>query len=128
MCLAGPKHLDQLGINHNNLIPCSKQVTAIGSSKLQCSRWLTITFQLNGHQTNQPLFICDKTDQSYFCKKGCVDLNILPSTFPYPMNTKTQQKPAAYAISDQSNNHSVHWDVNPPQKHLPSLFYQAPHP
>ena len=77
MCLAGPKHLDQLGVNHNNLIPCSKQVTAIGSSKLKCSGWLTITFQLNGHQTNQPLFICDKTDQLYFCKKGCVDLNIL---------------------------------------------------
>ena len=104
ICLAGPKHLDQLGINYNNLFPCSKQVTAVGGSILQCSRWLPITFRLNRYQTNQPLFICDKIDQLYFSKQGCVGLNILPSTFPYSVNTTTQQTPAAYAIKDHSNN------------------------
>ena len=102
--LAGPKHLDQLGINYNNLIPCSKQVTAVGGSILQFSRWLPITFQLNRHQTNQPLFICDKIDRLYFSKQRCVDPNILPSTFLYSMNTTKQQTPAAYTIKDHSNN------------------------
>ena len=82
ICLAGPKHLDQLGINHNSLIPCSKQFIVIGGSKLQCPGWLPITFQLSGLQTNQPSFICDKIDRLYFSKQGCVNLNIFPSTSP----------------------------------------------
>ena len=55
ICLTGPKHVNQLGIHNYNLIPCNKQVTAFGGSKLQCSGWLPITFQLNEHRTNQPL-------------------------------------------------------------------------
>ena len=77
-----PKHINQLVIHNNNLIPCNKQVNVVGGSKLQCSGWLPITFQLNEHRTNQPLFICDKIGQLCFSKQGCIDLKILPPTFP----------------------------------------------
>ena len=104
ICLAGPKHINQLGIHNNNLIPCNKQVTAVGGSKLQCSGWLPITFQLNEHRTNQPLFICDKIDQLYFSKQGCIDLKILPPTFPSPMAAPTENVSAVHATSTQSGN------------------------
>ena len=34
ICLAGPKHINQLGIHNYNLIPCNKQVTVVAGSKL----------------------------------------------------------------------------------------------
>ena len=73
---------------------------------------LPITFQINEHQTNQPLFICNKIDRLCFSKQGCIDLNICPSTFHYPMSTTALQTSAACAISNQSNN-----TENPPTDH-----------
>ena len=89
-----------------NLIPCNKQVTAVGGSKLQCSGWLPITFQLNEHRTNQPLFICDKIDRLYFSKQGCIDLKILLPTFSSPMTTPTENISAVHATSTQSGNNT----------------------
>ena len=106
ICLAGPKHIYQLDIHNNNLVPCNKQVTAVGRSKLQCSGWLPITFQLNEHRTNQPLFICDKIDRLYFSKQSCIDLKILPPTFPSPMTALTENISAVHATSTQSGNNT----------------------
>ena len=90
MCLAGPQHIAKFNQDTNDLIPCYKQVKAVGGSKLTCHGWLPVTFRIGKNTTKQPVYICDKVDQFYFGKKGCVDVNILSQVFPFPMNSSSQ--------------------------------------
>ena len=85
ICLAGPQHLNHLGIDIKLLIPCNKRVTAVGGSVLSCRGWLPVEFNVNGQKTKQPLYICDKIDRLYFSKSACIDVSILPKSFPHPM-------------------------------------------
>ena len=99
ICLAGPHHLDQMGLKHHNLMPSQKEVKAVGGSKLLCCGWLPINFTIGMHITNQPVYFWDKVDHFYFSKKGCQETNILPPQFSYPMDT--QNAPAAIATSTE---------------------------
>ena len=85
ICLAGPQHIKMMNIKLSELLPCRKQVRAVGGSKLICNGWLPIKFEIKGRVTNQPVYICDQVDRIYFGKKGCLDVNIISSSFPYPM-------------------------------------------
>ena len=86
ICLAGPQHLKKLNVNPQALIPCRKRVTAVGGSELICKGWLPTRFTIGGNTTDQPLYICDKIDHIYFSRRGCTETNILPASFPFPMN------------------------------------------
>ena len=85
ICLAGTKHMDKLGISANDLSPCLKEVRAVGGTTLICEGWIPIIFSVDGTETKQPLFICNKIDRIYFSKQGCYATKILPDTFPNPM-------------------------------------------
>ena len=87
ICLASPQHLQKLGVDPQSLIPSTRQVKAVGGSILTCQGWLHMKFQISDNSTIQPLYICDKIDRIYFSKRGCVEVNILPKCFPYPMNS-----------------------------------------
>ena len=89
ICLAGPQHVSKLGILMKDLIPCRKRVTAVGGSTLSCVGWLPVQFRIGNNETRQPLYICDKIDRIYFSRQGCTDTNILPPSFPYPMDNQT---------------------------------------
>ena len=114
ICLAGPKQLTQLGLTPQQLRPCNKRVKAVGGSTLTCAGWIPVKFELAGHATTQPLFICNKVDRLYFSKQGCIELSILPSTFPRPMIT-----PHPSSVS------SVQQSRSPPPKPPPQLPYPA---
>ena len=86
ICLAGPQHLEILNIKRQLLTPCNKQVRAVGGSTLTCFGWIPITFSINHHSTVQHLYICEKVDRIYLSRKACTALNILPNTFPFPMD------------------------------------------
>ena len=101
ICLAGPQHLDKLGVKQNSLTQCNKLVRAVGGSVLRCSGWLPMTFTIEGHNTTQPLYICDKVDRVYISRKGCTELSILPETFPFPM---TNAISSAFSVNDPVNN------------------------
>ena len=85
ICLTGTNHLPKLSINMDQLIPCNKVFTALGGSKLKCNGWLPIKFQIGAQLTTQPLYICDKVGRIYFSRQGCRETNIIPPSFPYPM-------------------------------------------
>ena len=87
VCLAGPQHIAKFNLDTHDLIPCYKQVKAVGGSKLICHGWLPITFRIGKNTTKQPVYICDKVDRLCFGEKGCVDVNILSQVFPFPMNS-----------------------------------------
>ena len=51
---------------------------------LVCLGWLPIEFLVNGRATKQALYICDRVERLYFSKKACIDVGILPKSFPFP--------------------------------------------
>ena len=84
ICLAGSKHLARLGISVEDLIPCRKTITAVGGHTLTCQGWTAMEFDVCGNKTRQPLYICDRVDRIYFGREGCKEVNILPTSFPFP--------------------------------------------
>ena len=78
ICLAGHQHLQQLNFSLNQLIPCHKEVKAVGGSILQCYGWILIHFNIGKHTTKQPLYICQNIDHIYFSRKGWTETIILP--------------------------------------------------
>ena len=99
ICLAGPQHIAKFNLETHDLIPCYKQVKAVGGSKLTCHGWLPIIFWIGKKPTKQPVYICDKVDRFYFGKKGCVDVNILSQVFLFPMNSSSQTIPSVATIN-----------------------------
>ena len=85
ICLAGTQHIKNLNLSPADLIPCNKQVTAVGGSQITCIGWLPMTFEIGSHSTKQPLYICEKVDRIYLGRRSCSELKILPPSFPYPM-------------------------------------------
>ena len=84
ICLGGLKHLSQLGVDKSNLIKCNKVITAVGNHKMACLGWIPVQFWVNGNGTKQALYICDRVQRLYFSKRGCIDVGILPKSFPFP--------------------------------------------
>jgi hypothetical protein len=85
ICLAGSKHLAELNIPLGDLTPCRKVVRAVGGSLLTCIGWFQCEFEMGGNVTCQPIYICEKVDRIYFSREACMDVTILPQTFPLPM-------------------------------------------
>ena len=90
ICLASPKHLESLGINTKELDPTKKKVMAVGGSILTCSGSILARFTIKGKSTIQKLYICPNVDRIYFSREACTEIGILPATFPYPMDQKTE--------------------------------------
>ena len=51
--LAGTPHIKNLNLSPADLIPCNKQVTAVGGSQITCIGWLPMTFEIGSHSTKQ---------------------------------------------------------------------------
>ena len=84
ICLGGPSHLSQMGLENRHLIPCDKMVTAVGNHKMRCVGWIPVTFVVFGKETKQALYICDKISRLYFSQSACKAVGILPVDFPLP--------------------------------------------
>ena len=90
ICIAGTQHMAKLGLTEHDLIPCRKRIVAVGGSTIPCEGWTPVEFKIGEHTTKQPLYICRQVDRIYFSKTGCIETNIIPPSFPYPMTTKHQ--------------------------------------
>ena len=87
ICLASPKHLTQLHLQESDIIPYRKSVRPVGGGSLTCIGWIPVNFKVGQHNTRQPLYICKNIDRIYFSRVGCIDVKILPTSFPFPMDT-----------------------------------------
>ena len=85
ICFAGLRHLRQMGLHSSQVHKCYKHVTVVGGSFLICKGWIPATFKIEGYTTTQPLYICEKVDQLYFSKQGCLAVNTLSHNYPRPM-------------------------------------------
>ena len=86
ICLGGLSHLNDMGFSTDNLIPSQKVVRTVGNFTLVCRGWLPVRFIVEGKETKQALYICDKVDRIYFSKGVCVDVGILSPVFPHPVS------------------------------------------
>lgn len=60
-----------------------------------------MNFTTEKHTTTQQVYFCNKVDRFYFSKKGCLDIYISPSQFPYPMDiaNSAHSSPASVAAA-----------------------------
>ena len=86
ICLAGPQHLEKLKVSLDGLTPCFKRITAVDGFQLTGHGWLPLQFKIDIYSTKQPLYICNKIDVIYFSREGCMDTNIIPKSFQFPVN------------------------------------------
>ena len=123
ICVAGTKHISALNLKSSQLRPCKKQVSAVGGSILACKGWINVHFNIEGNKTVQPVYFCEKVDRIYFSKKGCLETNILPPSFPYPMSTERiaalLDKGPTLSEEDNQSSHT------PPPKKPASLPFPA---
>ena len=91
ICFRGLKHLLNMGLSTNNLIPSRKVVQAVRGITLMCQGWLPMEFNVQGKTTKQALYICKKIQRLYFSKAACIDIGILPKDFPNPVATMSPQ-------------------------------------
>ena len=91
ICLRGLKHLWNMGLSTNNLIPSRKVIQAVGGFTLMCQGWLLVEFNVQGKTTKQALYICKKIQRLYFSKAACIDIGILPKDFPNLLATMSPQ-------------------------------------
>ena len=87
VCFGGLKHLLNMGLTTNNLIPSRKVIWAVGGFTLKCQGWLPMEFIVHGKITIQALYICQKIQRLYFSKAACIDVGIQPKDFQNPMAT-----------------------------------------
>ena len=105
ICLGGLKHLLNMGLTTNNLIPSRKVVQAVGGFTLMCQGWLPMEFIVHGKTTKQALYICQKIQRLYFSKAACIDVGILPKDFPNPTATKPSKVDMAMQYIPSTSTH-----------------------
>ena len=86
ICLGGLSHLNDMGFSTDNLIPSQKVARTVGNFTLVGRGWLPVKFIVEGKETKQAPYICDKFDRIYFSKGACVDVGILSPVFSHPMS------------------------------------------
>lgn len=107
ICFGGLKHLLNMGLTTNNLIPSRKVVRAVGGFTLVCQDWLPVEFIVQGRTTKQALYICKKIQRLYFSKAACIDVGILPKDFPNPTTTKLPQTAKQYMPSTSTHKNQM---------------------
>ena len=105
ICLGGLKHLWNMGLSTNNLIPSRKVVRAVGGFTLMCQGWLPMEFNVQNKTTKQALYICKKIQRLYFSKAACIDIGILPKEFPDPVATTSPQADMAMQYLLSASTH-----------------------
>ena len=82
--------------------------------------WMPASTIPNWYLLNEtPLYICNKVDRTYFSRKGCMDTNIIPKSFPFKMNTTDRS--ASVASVESVEDQQSPWLQSPPPRpnHLP---------
>ena len=123
ICLAGVRHLQQMGLHPSQLCQCHKHVKAVGGSILICKGWIPATFKIEGYTTTQPLYICEKVDRLYFSRQGCLAVNILSHNYPRQM-----PKPAVQSLQTNSASPVLYPSVPTIRPPPPSRPDKLPYP
>lgn len=86
--VGGPQHLRKFDLDIADLLPPGKfkSFTTSSGERVEILGWLPAKFKIGNNTTSQPFYISHNVDRIYMSKFALIDLNILPSTYPLPMN------------------------------------------
>ena len=83
ICLAGPDHLNELGIA-NSITRCDITVHVVGGSQISCFGQIRVRISIGTHHTEQNLFFCRRVQRFFLSCQACKELGIIPPSFPVP--------------------------------------------
>ena len=85
-CLAGLKVIKKLGVSVRNLIPVNIKMQAANNNiRILGAALLRLSGKSNEGEersTRQMVYVTDNTDKLFLSREACVDLRIIPNTFP----------------------------------------------
>ena len=84
--LLGPKQLEMLGITADEITKSNKVLNVAGGTNIETSRKFAATIELGSKKTEITIFFCNCVHRFFLSRQACIDLGIVPSTFPYPPN------------------------------------------
>ena len=83
LCLAGIKHMHQMGLSTSDLNSSKKSISTAGRYKIKTFGWCNIIFNYAGTETRQQVYFSQQIHEFYLSKGACKGINILPLNFPY---------------------------------------------
>ena len=83
-CLAGLKVVKKLGLSVGDLIPVDIEMHAANNNNIRIlgATILRLSGKNNKQSTRQMVYVTDNTDKLFLSREACVDLEIIPETFP----------------------------------------------
>ena len=84
LCLLGPQQLRTLGIPTDELYNSNKLLNVAGGTKMLTSKQFTATVKLAENETDITIYFCKDVKRFFLSRQACINLKIVPSTFPYP--------------------------------------------
>ena len=88
-CIAGPQHLNKLGLLQKDLIKQTRVFKVVGGTPLISIGWIPVTFNIYNYSTKQQLFIAQNVSRVYLSRVACIAVKILPECFPLPVLVST---------------------------------------
>ena len=90
ICLFGVDGLKQLGFGFNDLSSCDKTISVAGGSSIQVTGAIKLLLLLNNRTSLQTVYFSSKADRFFLGRQACIELNIVPKTYPYPPDVKEE--------------------------------------
>jgi hypothetical protein len=84
VCLVGPRQLQQLKLKAVQLNNCHNNIAVAGGSSIVATKWFSAKFKLNSVSSEQIVYYAEKAKRFFLSRQVCIDLQIVPETFPYP--------------------------------------------
>ena len=95
VCLFGPAQRKILKISKFDLSPCSVNVAVAGGSYITATGNCELQFTLGKRHAKSVAYFCERADRLYLKKQSCMDLGIIPSTFPHPPDLPMDKRSVA---------------------------------
>ena len=92
ICLLGPKQLKRLKLSPLELNRCSHRISVAGGSTITATRWFEVVFNLHDIQSQQIVYFSDKAGRFFLSRNACMELNIIPPSFPFPPREENTTK------------------------------------
>ena len=113
LCLAGVKHMQQLGLSRSDLNDSMKVISTAGKYKIETFGWCHVIFNHTGTETRQPVYFSQQIQRFYLSKVACKGIKILPVDFPHGLcNRLTDNKENTEDSIKGNNTEDITEDKN----------------
>ena len=95
ICLLGPQQLAQLDLKSSKINRCKNHISVAGGTTILATGWFEASFNLNDSHSKQTVYFSNKADRLFLSRQTCIDLGVVPPSFPFPPSECPQTKSVA---------------------------------